>query len=38
MRNSSQTGEDYDMLHENEMNPQATKAGSYAYKDHEDGA
>ena len=33
-----QTGEDYDMLHENEMDPEAGKSGSDKYKDHEDGA
>lgn len=37
-KNHNQTGEDYDMLHENEMDPEAGQAGSYKYKDHEDGA
>ncbi len=32
------TGEDYDMLHENEMDPEAGRNGSEKYKDHEDGA
>lgn len=38
-RKSNQTGEDFDMLHEEEMSPQvSSRKGSYKYKDHEDGA
>jgi hypothetical protein len=37
-KKNNRTGEDIDMLHENETDPQSGSAGSYAYKDHEDGA
>ncbi len=37
-RKSGQTGEDFDMLHENEIDPEHGRYGSEKYKDHEDGA
>lgn len=37
-KKGEKTGEDYDMLHENEMDPESGRNGSEKYKDHEDGA
>ncbi|MCR4561651.1 MAG: hypothetical protein K5694_00375 [Bacilli bacterium] len=38
-KNPYRTGEDIDMLHEREYEPQSNdRSGNYRYKDHYDGA